>query len=737
MQALACNPWVRRVTREDVCSRNVSRRGEGAQDGQILRAKRRRPPTATDRARAYAFERIPPSDAKNLEGAAAGIGNLAAPRHPWTANRLNSECFSTDREEKEKIKNVTAIFNSAPAHGAVAGCLFATKDGEHNGGSTEQGQRLMHPAAVEISDSPTLNFAPSCKIDLRGCSRRPLPLPLVAAESEAERGASPAEQTPSHGAGVPSDDRNDHHLEVGRLRDRHRERRGRKPGGNQSYSPTVVGFGATSNCRRTARLTNGNAEATSPDVAVMVGAPLRPLRRSRWRNVVARDDRSSCPLKSEAQDMDELTSLLRVSRRIFSKAEGFEEVDNRPQKQRASMASIHNGVVFTQGHHVELGHTGGVCDQLGAGAAAGFAPRNSVPRKSNSPPPDCSLKSRRFGEGSGGNSSSRRSQVVGPLIHDPDESSQITLTRASVLKGSRGQGEGNDENPGNAESQRHRKSTIEGDGAHQAVDKAEGTPAPPVEVNDTSDAPDEENSVGQTAIDKTAVTPENHGHDDSSLPISAEAFDPTSNRNHAAHHPHGDWDSSPALQPFAEQYDAAQQAADMNNELTLTEEGYTTGVVDAANWLGSPEDNNNGGWAYDEATASWYASGIAGGETNDQGEGLDGVGGGWQYDEQTSSWYQGESVRHVRDPQELRIVRTPERAAIATDNVPDGAGGASGGEDRNTSRRGSSQKETGKLPLDLGVGENVRGGLNSSFDGLKYHTKEPFPSVPSATWCPS
>lgn len=702
MQALACSPWVCRVTRKDVCSTNASRRGERAEDGQILRAKRRLPPTARDRARAYAFERIPPSKVKNHEGTTVGIGGIAEQR-PWTTNRLDPRCSSGDTEQKGDIEKLNASFTPAGlAHGATVGSLIATKHGGHSGRSGKQGQHLMPPAAVESSVSTPFAAAPSCKIDLRGCSKRSPPLPLADAESEAERGTPPAERTPTQVVGLPSDGRNGRRREVGRLRDRHRGRIGLESGGHQN------------NGGHTARLTDGNADP--PDLAVMAGAPLRSIRHSRWRKSITLDDRSLYPLKSEAEEIDELTSLLRVSRRIFSKAQGFEEVVKHSEDQRVSMARSHaeqgswttalkmhrsGGAVSAQGENVELSRAKGVGGQLTSSAAGGNAPRERVLRVSNSSPPDRRLQSRRNGAGQGGSSSSRRGRVADHLACDPDkpllqgQSSQTALIRATGLEGPRGRGDGHDYDASHADV----------DGAHKAVVSVEGTSAP-FEGNRPSDASDMENSGGQMALDNTAVRPENHRRVDGSLAVSFETTDPVSNKYHPVHPPE-DSSSPPPPQPYAEQADATQQADDINNALPFTEGGYTTEVVDAANWYETQEEADNGGWTYDEATSSWVASAIVGGETNDH------VDEGWRYDEQTSSWYQDESVWHImRDPHEPPIAQIPESAAVAADNANSSARGTSGDDDRDTIRSGYSQKQDHKLLLDRSVGDNVRGGLN-------------------------
>lgn len=715
-------------------SGNTSRRGGRAQDGVILRAKRHPQATARDRARAYAFERIPPSVSKSPEGATVGIRKPAG-RRPWTANHPNSVCSSSDGEHNGDSKTMTATFRPAPVHGGTVGCLAAAKDGGHKGCRGIQGQHVMHPAAVGSSASTPFTVAPSCKIDLRGCSRRPLPLPLVPAVSESGRGALPQARTSTQGAGLRSDGSGGRRREVGRLRNRHRGRSGLESGGNENISLTAGRLGTGNNGGCTGRFTNDTTtDAVSPDQGV-VAAALRPLNHSRWRKVVARDDGSLSPLKSEAQDMDELTSLLRVSRNIFRKTEGFDENGNRPEEMRVSVVgnctrpfssastveSNRSGdVVSTQGHKVELGHTHDVSGQLSSSAAAGTAPRQSIARKSNSPPPDYSLKSRRGGAsliaGSGGRTSTTRSRVGGRLAIDHDKSlrqgqrSVTAPTRTRVLEGSRGWGGGNDDHAGNGEDHTHRTSIIEGDGAHsglEAVENVEGTPAP-VKGDEPSDAPDEEKNGGQTALCGT-VTAENRGQEDGCLPISVETFDPTTKEEDCTIHPPEQWVASPPLQAHVEENDATQQAADLNNALAIKEGGCIAGVVDAANWNENQDEADNGGWAYDEATSSWYAAAIVGGGTNDHGEGNGDAEGGWRYDEQNASWHQDASVWQMLDPQEPQYAQIPESAAATTGNVADNTAAASGDGHNDARRRGSRRKPSRKLLLDLDIGENVRG----------------------------
>lgn len=790
-------------------SGGASRRGGREEDGGvILRAKRRRPPTASDRARAYAFERIPPFTTRKTEGVNADGIDEPTGRLPRTTHRLDSRCSGTDGEQNSDVKNMNAEYRPAPGREASTDRLFATtKHGGHNGGgSSEQGLHLMHPASVVEgpASAPSTVVAPSCKIDLRGCSKRPRPLPLLSAESELERGAaaSSVERTPARVGILPSCGRRGRRREVGRPHDRYRGRGGLETDVTQNVSPAILRLGTANTGDRTAGLTNGATGAVSPDLAEIVAPPLQSLRHGgRWRKAITRDvPSSSHPVKSEAQDMDELTSLLRVSRRIFSRAEGFEEIDSRrhPQQQGASMAgnpieprgswrtpvpktSGSEGVVSAEGQNVELRH----CDhhvggqQSSSGAAVFSAPRNnSALRKSASPPHVRSLQSRRPRAEPAGGSPSTMGPVARRLAIDSDtplrqgQSSQTTPIRATALEGSstgRGDDGGCDENAGISESQTDQKSAIEGDdGAHEALENEEGAPAL-VECNGSSGDPHGGNSgEGHTVLDDDiAVTPEYLAHDDGLLSTSVEACDPTSNENHAAHPPREGRVSPPSAtqQPHAERNDATQPAADMNNAWTpaTVEEGeYTTtattrAVVDkaAADWhseaLHEKEeqeqevglDDNNGGWAYDEATSSWYASSavVEGGVTNGpgQGQGLhdSGVDEGWRYDEQTSSWYQDESFWHVRDPQEEEPPPTahmlPEGEAVATDSVvvAGSALGGSGGEGRETIRRGSSQEKSRKRTLCLSAGEHVRDGLWSRslymyVSGIFYTT---------VTWC--
>lgn len=298
MQALTCSPWVHRVVSEDLCGNVEEGKGVG---GLVLRGKRRSLLTATERARAYAFERIPSPSSE-------------AP------SRLDALHSRTGRQRKREDTTGTS-YDRAPAYEGPAGCVSPGKDETRNKGGEKKPLRLMQPPALENPTRTPFTFvSPSCVIDFRGCARRPLVLPLTSTEDSDSRDPSPT-------------------LTQGKS-SRHDKRRARQHRGSPNTPTTQGRLDSGKTGGRAVHSTPQQAGAESTDLHGAVGEPLRRLRHTRRPNSADRDGGCQHPLNSEAQDEDGLALLLNVSRRIFDRAEGFEHTANPGEARCASRTPV-------------------------------------------------------------------------------------------------------------------------------------------------------------------------------------------------------------------------------------------------------------------------------------------------------------------------------------------------------------------------------------------------------------
>lgn len=163
------------MTSEDICERvgeDGTPQGRTA-TGSILRA--RRCPQASDasRARAHAFARIPP-----LRGHPSDDCETREIHEPTDSSLQN---IRTTASRSSVCLNPTTRSGDpcyAPAHGSPAGGGLPSQN-------PHSGKRLHLVDENILKMRPTdavganVIVAPSCKIDLRGCSRRPLPLPVI------------------------------------------------------------------------------------------------------------------------------------------------------------------------------------------------------------------------------------------------------------------------------------------------------------------------------------------------------------------------------------------------------------------------------------------------------------------------------------------------------------------------------------------------------------------------------
>lgn len=513
---------------------------KGRPGGLVLFAKRRSRSTASDRARAYAFEVFPPSS-HTTPGRAT-----AENRGPLTASRLDSVSDDTDEKQGAHPEMKKVGSNPAPAFEGSRGCLgAANNEGQEDGGG-KKCLHLMHPSALETSAACYATVvAASFKIDLRGCSKRPTLLPLATTcGSGAGDLSPPLNQT----AGLPPEAKGDRRHVGRRRRTRTRVTAG---GLKHPKGPGRLDSAGTGSLSLHAR--QGTADTASDAVA----AQMRSLRSAQHLTMVARGGGGSC--LSEAQDTDELNSLLRMSRRIFSKAEAFEDVKYPPQQhlgwRKRAPQGHRPGVAFYE----QPGKIGPPMDANSPGESGKILGRGAA-RESTSPPSVMV--------------SSQPKQInaanTAPDVVEESRESSIEASKA-IKEGANDQAQLD-----------HIVTEVEERPSPEAVPPIESTRAP---IN--GDGP-------WRARD---------GEGAASL---ARGYGPNFPSNEYT-----------VFQP-PEGSDAAQQLA---KALPVVDSENLATVGDTANWNEPREASDAGEWVYDEATASWYPRVAAddGQANNDQG----------------------------------------------------------------------------------------------------------------------
>ena len=576
------SPWVHRVVSEDVCGDPSEGEGVG---GLVLRGKRRQRSTASDRARAYAFQRIPPS-------------SFAPPP------RLDELSRSTRPKANGYEDTASAAYDRAPAYGGSAERLSPGKDGTGNKGGERKGLSLMHPLALLESptSAPVTFVATSCVVDFRGCARRPFVLPLVGSEGSAPRDPSPT-----------LSERKSKSLLHGR-------RRGRR----HRASPGI----STTPGRLEAGRTEGCAVHFAPE-----RAPSRRLRLTRGLKSTDRADDCQHPPTSKDQDEDGLAALLNVSRRIFSKTEGFEQTPKPGEvdcTSRATARTHKQGCVGpAEGQLVDSAKPSE--SRPPALSKTPNAPSLSLPsvdrERSPCPRPRRGIRWRRAPR------RHNRSSVAGGRT-------EAAATAAKVVEDSSGFS-----SPHSAYSDKEESK----EGAHP-----DGKLEP---------------SLGQTALEEEPII-------QSAPPIVAgpRALETRDKDQRETVMNGGLVHNSCTSVQVSEGGDATLQSACASTPLPSAAREISAVAVEATTWDEAYQSSDNNGWAYDEATSSWYAAdtGAAAAASVDMGDGQTYADQGWRYDEQSATWHQDESgCQAHHDQHEPLRIEACEQAAVTTEVLED------------------------------------------------------------------
>ncbi|CAB1111236.1 unnamed protein product [Ectocarpus sp. CCAP 1310/34] len=641
--ALTRSPWVYRVTSEEV-SGSDAREGSTSTGGVVLRAKRRPMSTVRDRARAHAFKRIPPSN-KTIPGKAT-----ISPG-PCSASIGQPGEYHAGNDNG----------GHAPTHGSSIGCRQDENNEGQGANRRNGGSNLTPPTDLERLMNTPIAASPICTIDLRGCPRRPLPLPL-AAVGDFEQGEhlSPPTPSPTRVDGSPSEQQRHGCGGVGRGSDRHQV----------GHAETCVNQNTSSVPRRfdAASTSSGhNGQVTrlmrTGLAANLMGSSSRRPRYTRRRKPASRgEDRLFAPKsapKSEAQELEDLTSLLSISRRIFGRTKGFEETHNLPEECRTQGAtraprspSSENGKrPDSSGTETDTSKAG----LPGTVLVAGLGRSHST----NEPEETDKCDQMPSSAGKGDTTASTKAACA----ERPQDGREISYVSTG-------------------------KEAIEGEG-YPADNAAPSGQAPPASISAT-------HPRGVQCDDRTPEVPptaEPYPHEESRVvitgtPFPAQDFDAIACRS-VDDPPHEPATSSPPPRAFPAICADARRTT--TTTTTAGESHYLEGaekaaVVDDAATAGDVQYSNyqNGedGWAYDEATAVWYSvDPLTYGTT---AEGLGDSGGGWRYDEQRESWYQD-------GPQDASCVLVPTLTHVDTENTGEKDNGATG-EDRSESRRKGSRR---------------------------------------------
>lgn len=600
VQALTSNPWVHRVISEDLCDALGKRGGVG---GLVLRGKRRPRSTASsDRARAYAFERIPPS----FNASPSRLDSLGS--------------IDGKPTEYEDTTTTSASCSRAPAYGGSEA---------HKRGGEQRRLSLMQPLALESSSSALYAVvAPSCKIDFRGCSRRPLTLPLISTWGSGSRGSPPLS---AQGGSSRPEGKYDRHR-AGR---RHRGRGASVGSPGISTTPGRLDPGNTGG--RTVYLAQSDAGVMSTNLRGAAGAASRRQRHTRCLKRADRDDDYPHPVNSEAEDVDGLALLLSVSRRIFRKAEGFEETGKRLEEPPCtSRASVRTHIGLAEVCAVERSQPVESRPPVTSRASGGNAARSEDTSAPNSSPPSGDRDH---------SSSSRPSRGIcqsrAPRRHKKSSraanKTETVPNAAEVVEESRGHGRVNDSYDDKEETRERTQpgSILEPSEEHSALEEKpanESTPAP-IEGDQALKTPD----VKQQASFMTGDLV----HNTSTSPQALES-DYTAPQMAGA---------STLLPPVARKASAV--------------------VVDSAIWDEAQQTSDNAGWAYDEATSSWYAAAATASGSVGIDETQVYADQGWRFDKQSATWHQDESVWQGQGPHEPSYIEAAEHAAVTTEVLDD------------------------------------------------------------------
>ncbi|CAM9172713.1 unnamed protein product [Ectocarpus fasciculatus] len=662
-KALTRSPWVHRVTSEEVRGSNA-REGSISTGGVILRAKRRPMSTVRDRARAHAFKRIPPSNHTIPEKVTISPG-------PCSASDDRPEAYHAGNDDN----------GPAPAHGSSIGCRHDESNDGQGASRRSCGINLIPPTDLERPVDTPIPASPMCTIDLRGCSRRPLPLRL-AAVGDCEQGQrlSPPIPTPNRMEGSLAKQRRHECGGVGHGTDRH-----------QIGDPKICVNKNTSSVlgRVDAASTSGGHDGHVTSLmktglaANLMGSSSRRPRCTRRRKPTSRREDCLYAPKSEAQELEDLTSLLSISRRIFSRTKGFEETHNLLDDRRTQGATrAQRSPTSGDGKRPESRGTEPDTSKSGLpGTVLVTGPGRSY---STSAPETNGQETENFG------------QMPSSSAGNGDTTACPEAARAERPKESR---EASDVGTG--------KEAIDGEG-YAADNAATSGQAPPASIGVS--LPGDMQCDDRTP--EMPTTAEAYSHEESRVvitgnPLPVKDFDAVACRS----------TDDPASSPPPQEYPAicadARQTTTTTTTTTAGELHYLEGaeevaVVDDAATAGdiqySNYQNGEDGWAYDEATAAWYAVDPLSYGT--QGEGLGENGGGWRYDEEGETWYQD-------GPQDSSCISVPTPTHVDTENTGEEDKGTTD-EDRTDSRRRGSRRIPGRSLAALGSGVREKDAVRST-----------------------
>ncbi|CAM9749611.1 unnamed protein product, partial [Ectocarpus sp. 12 AP-2014] len=659
-KALTRSPWVYRVTSEEV-SGSDAREGSISTGGIILRGKRRPMSTVRDRARAHAFKWIPSSN-KTIPGKATiSPGPCSA---------------SVDQPGGYHAGNDNG--GRAPTHGSSIGCRQDENNEGQGASRRNYGRNLTPPTDLERLVNTPIAASPICTIDLRGCSRSPLPLPL-AAVGDFEQGErlSPPTPSPARVDGSPSEQQRHGCGGVGRGSDRHQV----------GDAETCVNQDNSSVSERvdTASTTRGHDGHVTRLMrtglaANLMGSSSRRPRYTRRRKPTSRGEDCLFAPKSEAQELEDLTSLLSISRRIFSRTKGFAETDNLPEERRTQGA--------TRAPRSPSSENGKRPDSSG-----------TEPDTSKSGLPGTVLVA---GLGrSHSTNAPEETDKCGQMPSSAGKGDTTASTKAARAERPQDSRERSDDSTG--------KEAIDGEG-YPADNAASSGQAPPASIRATLPR----NMQCDDRTPEVPPTAETFPHGESRVvftgnPFPAQDFDAITCRS-TDDPPHEPAASSPPPRAYPA---ICPDARETTTPTTAGESHYLEGaekaaVVDDAATAGDVEystyQNGEDGWAYDEATAAWYAvDPLNYGATAER---LGDSGGGWRYDEQREAWYQD-------GPQDSSCVLVPTPTRVDTEKTGEKDNGATG-EDRSGSRRRGSRRIPGRSLVALGSGVREKDAVRST-----------------------
>lgn len=323
------------VTREDLLGKeDETELPQKMAGGIVLRARRRPKTTMNDRAKAYAFTVIPPSSTQRLRN-----GAPRADPSPWRSDSdSDSEVAEappgSQQAHSSKVPETSCsrcdVIGCVPSRGCdMIGCASvaseeATTRAHHS--RKHMMHRLLEKHIAEHSGQSESIIAPTCTIDLRGCSRRLTPTtPLAPLEVEEEQslGATVSHDVQSKACGCSLDA----NTSAARFRS------GRSPGhdrgslGGRKLETTrlklvVDGKSGVAMTKKEMGVhsTDRCADHLSANVVGLKRAPRRRGLHRHQRSLAASTD-LWISTEDEALDLDDLKSLLSASRKIFGETE--------------------------------------------------------------------------------------------------------------------------------------------------------------------------------------------------------------------------------------------------------------------------------------------------------------------------------------------------------------------------------------------------------------------------------